>query len=145
METDNLPYYNLLHAIDLEKQAITNDVEIFRHAKQGVDLTVFYSFAAAIKIPNKLLANLLHVSSRTMSNNQQVKKRLEPVQGEHLLKLIALYNKGIELFGTVDEFNYWLNKPFWNTEEKPVDWLITPGGVDLVAQELDRSGYGYPV
>ncbi len=77
-------------------------------------------------------------------NYLQTKKSLDPVQGEHLLKLINLFDKGVELFGSIDEFNYWLNKPFWNALEKPMDWLITPGGVDLVALELDRIGYGYP-
>ena len=42
------------------------------------------------------------------------------------------------------EFSYWLDKPFWNSTEKPADWLITTGGVDLVAQEMDALGYGYP-
>ena len=67
-----------------------------------------------------------------------------PVQSEHLLKLIALYDKGDQVFGNIDEFNYWLNKPFWGSSEKPLDWLITPGGVDLVILEMDRLAYGYP-
>jgi uncharacterized protein (DUF2384 family) len=64
---------------------------------------------------------LLHLSSRTISNYHQNKQALEPAQGEHLLKLIALYDKGIEILGSIDEFTYWLNKPFWNsTENLPV-------------------------
>ena len=123
---------------------IENDAQIFKHAKMGIETNLFYAFAERIKMDNKSLAALLHLSSRTISNYHQHKQTLEPVQGEHLLKLIALYTKGIELFGSVDEFNYWLNKPFWKSVEKPVDWLITPGGVDLVMQELDQAGYGYP-
>ena len=67
---------------------------------------------------------------------------LSPVHGEHLLKLMALYKKGVELFRTVDEFNHWLNKPFWYSNEKPLDWLITPGGVDAVMDELIKIAYG---
>ncbi len=133
-----------MNTIGLDDQLIENDTQIFQYAKKGVKPHIFYSFAEAIKVSNKALAGLLHLSSRTLSNYHQTKKSLEPVQGEHLLKLIALYDKGIELFGSVDEFNCWLNKPFWNADEKPIDWLITPGGVELVAQELDRLGYGYP-
>jgi uncharacterized protein (DUF2384 family) len=62
-----------------------------------------------------------------------------------LLKLIALYGKGEEIFGNIDEFNYWLQKPFWNIKEKPIEWLITPGGVDLVSDELDRVSHAYVV
>lgn len=64
---------------------------------------------------------------------------------EHLLKLIALYTKGEELFGNITEFNYWLKKPFWNSVESPMDWLDTPEGVDLVTNELNRLVHGYAV
>jgi uncharacterized protein (DUF2384 family) len=67
------------------------------------------------------------------------------LESEHLLKLIALFTKGEELFGKVDEFNYWLQKPFWDSQEKPIDWLITPGGVDLISDELERLAHGYAV
>ena len=114
-------------------------------ARKGLKSAVFYDFAASIKMSEKNLAALLNLSSRTISNYKEQKKNLGPVQSEHLLKLIALFGKGEELFGNVDEFNYWLQKPFWNAKERPVDWLITPGGVDLVADELDRLAHSYAV
>jgi putative toxin-antitoxin system antitoxin component (TIGR02293 family) len=129
---------------NFELNWIASEAQIFRTAISGVYTQVFYDFADTINMHNKDLAGLLHLSPRTIRNYEQNKQTLEPLQGEHLLKLIALYDKGIELFGTVEEFSYWLNKPFWNAQEKPIDWLITPGGVDLVTQELDRLGYGYP-
>jgi len=139
---EKLPRLSMPH---FNNHWIESDVQIFKHAMTGVDTNLFYSFAELIKIGNKSLASILHLSSRTISNYHQSKQMLDPVQGEHLLKLIALYDKGIEIFGSIDELNYWLNKPFWNTEEKPIEWLVTPGGIDLVMQELDRMAYGYPV
>lgn len=124
--------------------AIENDVQLFTQARAGLSSAIFYQFAETIKMPDKSLAQLLHLSPRTISNYLEKHKPLDPVQSEHLLKLITLYDKGEELFGNIDEFNYWLNKPFWNSTEKPVDWLITPGGVDLVILEMDRLAYGYP-
>lgn len=126
------------------REWIQNNAQIFKTAKFGVNTNVFYDFANTIKMHNKYLASILHLSPRTVSNYRINQQTLEPVQGEHLLKLIALYNKGVEIFGSLDEFNYWLEKPFWNETEKPIDWLVTPGGVDLVIQELDLLGYGYP-
>ena len=78
------------------------------------------------------------------SNYKERRKSLEPIYSEHLLKLIALFEKGEEIFGSIDEFNYWLRKPFWGSEEKPIDWLVTSGGVDLVAEEIDQLAQGYP-
>jgi putative toxin-antitoxin system antitoxin component (TIGR02293 family) len=114
-------------------------------ARKGIRPKVFYDFANSIKMPEKNLALLLNLSSRTISNYAVLQKKLEPVQGEHLLKLIGLFEKGEDVFGNVDEFNYWLQKPFWNAREKPIDWLVTPGGVDLVKDELDRLTHAYVV
>jgi uncharacterized protein (DUF2384 family) len=84
------------------------------------------------------------LSARTISNYKEQKKSLEPLYSEHLLKLIALFEKGEEIFGSIDEFNYWLKKPFWDSDEKPIDWLVTSGGVDLVTEEIDQLAQGYP-
>jgi putative toxin-antitoxin system antitoxin component (TIGR02293 family) len=145
MKATELKYETWMLGLDIDDNLLADGLEIFKYAKKGVKPDLFYSFAEAIKVSNKELAGMLNLSARTLSNYQQIHKSLEPVQGEHLLKLIALYNKGIDLFSSIDEFNHWLNKPFWNAEEKPADWLITPGGVDLVVQELDRLAYGYPM
>ena len=80
-----------------------------------------------------------------MSNYKQQNKKLEPVHAEHLLKLIKLYEKGEEIFGNIEEFNYWLRKPFRNSIETPMSWIITSGGVDSLIEELDKLAHGYPV
>ena len=138
---------SVLTGIDIpgfDNQWIKSDLQIFKQAVGGVNAGLFYSFAETVKMDYKSLAGLLHLSSRTVSNYHQNKQAFEPAQGEHLLKLIALYDKGIEILGSVEEFSYWLNRPFWGSEEKPADWLITSGGIDQVIKELDRIAYGYP-
>ena len=60
-------------------------------ARKGIKPKVFYDFADSIKMPEKRLALLLNLSSRTISNYKELQKNLEPVQSEHLLKLIALF------------------------------------------------------
>ncbi len=124
---------------------LDNPVQLALSARQGVAAVLFYSFAQSIKMPEKTLAQLLHIHPRTISNYREQQKSLNPIESEHLLKLIALFRKGEEVFGNVDEFNYWLQKPFWDSNEKPIDWLVTPGGVDLVSDELSRLAHGYAI
>lgn len=114
-------------------------------ARKGLNTKIFYDFAEAIKMPEKNLAAIMNLSARTISNYKESQKNLEPLYGEHLLKLIALFEKGEDLFGTIDEFNYWLQKPFWNSTERPAEWLNTGGGVDFLSEELDKLAQGYPV
>ena len=96
-------------------------------------------------MPEKSLAGIIILSARTISNYKQQQKTLEPIFGEHLLKLICLFEKGEAIFGNVDEFNYWLRKPFWDAKEKPIDWIVTPGGVDLLHIELEKLAQRYSV
>ncbi|NIJ52785.1 antitoxin Xre-like helix-turn-helix domain-containing protein [Dyadobacter arcticus] len=117
---------------------------IVSSARKGINTKVFYDFANAIKMPEKNLASIINLSSRTISNYKDSQKKLEPLYGEHLLKLISLFKKGEMLFGNIDEFNYWLQKPLWNSYERPSEWLTTNGGVDFLNEELDRLAQGYP-
>ncbi len=123
---------------------IQNDYSLVKKAKEGIDTNVFYTFAESINMPEKFLAAILNLSPRTISNYRDLNKNLEPHHSEHLLKLISLFEKGKEYLGNIDEFNDWLEKPFWNSDEKPWDFLNTSGGVDLLIVRLERMAQGYP-
>lgn len=114
-------------------------------AQKGIKPKVFYDFSEAIKMPIKNLASVLNLSARTISNYDQQEKLLDPIYSEHLLKLISLYEKGEQLFGNIDEFNYWLKKPLWNKKSIPFDLIATSGGVDLVMEKLNQLAEGYPL
>lgn len=124
---------------------LSNLSSIVSAARKGIKTKVFYDFAETIKIPEKDLASILNLSSRTISNHHMEEKVLKPIYSEHLLKLMSLYEKGEIIFGNIDEFNYWLKKPFWNKKTIPFDLLDTTGGVDLIIKELDKLAQGYPV
>ncbi|MFC6268600.1 antitoxin Xre-like helix-turn-helix domain-containing protein [Frigoriflavimonas asaccharolytica] len=123
---------------------IQNNYSLVKKAKSGIATKVFYTFADSINLPEKVVASLLNLSPRTISNYRDAGKNLEAHHSEHLLKLIALFEKGKEYLGNIDEFNRWLKVPFWNTEEIPFDFLNTSGGVDLLSACLERMAQGYP-
>jgi len=124
---------------------LKDTLSIIYAARKGVKMSIFYSFANVTKMPEKNLAAMLHVHPRTVSNYKGTNKSFSPVESEHLLKLISLYSKGEQLFGDIDQFNRWLEQPYLGKKETAFEWLNTPGGVDLVAEELDRLAHGYVV
>jgi putative toxin-antitoxin system antitoxin component (TIGR02293 family) len=124
---------------------LKNNHSIVFSARKGIKVKVFYDFAETINMSEKDLAKMINISPKTITNYSNQQKTLEPLQSEHLLKLIALFDKGEEVFGSIDEFNYWLKKPFWGSKEIPLQWMVTHGGVDLVMNELDRLAQGYPI
>ncbi len=135
--------YHSFH--NLRNFVIKDDYSLIKKARQGLDTNVFYSLANAIKMPEKNLASIINLSPRTISNYREQEKHLDANYSEHLLKLINLYQFGKEIFGSYEEFDLWLNRPFWNSEEKPIDFITTPGGVDLVYEEIKKLALGYPV
>lgn len=122
-----------------------NDYSLVKTAQKGIDTNVFYTFADSINMPEKILASMINLSSRTISNYRDQNKFLEANYSEHLLKLISLFEKGKEYLGNIEEFNSWLEKPMWGSEDFPIDFLNTPGGVDLIILRLERMAQGHPV
>lgn len=125
--------------------AIKDEYRLITRAREGLKTEVFYSLADAIKMPEKTLASVINLSPRTISNYREQKKTLDPNYGEHLLKLINLYHLGEEIFGSFEELSLWMNRPFFHSDEKPMDLITTPGGVDLVYEEIEKLAQGYPV
>jgi len=143
MSTTSVSNKDLIKNKFKDLDIISNHAIVFS-ARKGLNTKVFYDFADIIKMPEKKLAFIINLSARTISNYKEKRKNLEPLYSEHLLKLIALFEKGEEIFGNIDEFNYWLNKPLWNSKQKPIDWIVTSGGVDFVMEEIDKLAQGYP-
>ena len=129
----------------LQALGLNNPNQLLERARKGADSTVFYDLALVGNLTENLLASIINISARTILNYAQQGKKLEPAQSEHLLKLVLLFELGITAFGTADEFNIWLNKKFWNAKDAPMDWLITPGGVDMVKAQIEQLMEGYPV
>lgn len=129
----------------LRALSIKDDYSLIQKARQGVKTDVFYSLADAIKMPEKTLAAIINLSPRTISNYRDQAKHLDPNYSEHLLKLVNLYHFGKEIFGDFEEFHLWLHRPLWDDKDRPIDFINTPGGVDLVYEEVEKLAMGYPV
>lgn len=132
-------------APQLGKFVFSDDYSLVKKSREGINTNVFYLFADKAKIPEKTLASIINLSPRTISNYRDQDKTMEANYSEHLLKLIALFEKGREYLGSTDQFKQWLEKPFWDADEKPADFLNTSGGVDLLMDRLERMAQGYPI
>lgn len=120
-----------------------SDVTLIASAKAGISS---HAVSDIIKIsgkPVEEIASLLYVTPRTIRNYQNENKSLPVLQSEQLLKLYALYDKGIEVFGNTEAYNRWLARPaFGLNNETPDSLLLTSTGIRLVMDELSRIQYG---
>ena len=129
----------------LQNFIMKDDYSLVKKAREGIDTKIFYSLAEQIKMPEKTLASVINLSPRTISNYREQNKDLDANYSEHLLKIINLYHLGQEIFGSLDEFTFWLQRPFYNSTEKPMDLMKTVGGVNIIAQEVEKLAQGYPL
>jgi len=145
MKTPVMAYGSVSTTSTLGDFPSMDDYSLIKKAQRGLKTEVFYSLADAISMPEKRLASIINLSPRTISNYRDQQKHLDANYSEHLLKLINLYQLGKEIFGSLEDFDHWLNRPFWGSEDKPMDFISTPGGVDLIHEEIGKLAQGYPI
>ncbi len=126
------------------KTAIKSDLSIVKSANEGVSSSIFFELVEISGINRNFLAEeIFDISLKTMLRYQKEKKKFNPRNSEIALKLLNLFKKGIEIFGTMDSFMSWLNKPAYGLGEKyPIKLMNTNTGVDLIEEELIRIEFG---
>jgi putative toxin-antitoxin system antitoxin component (TIGR02293 family) len=125
-------------------EAVVKDsFSLVMEARKGILATVVFDVANAMQLHVDQLAEILHITTKTLRNYRQDKRKLNPSHSEQTLKLLALQIKGSKVFGEAPSFRRWLEKPAYGLDDQvPLDLLETSGGIDLVMEELDRIAYG---
>jgi putative toxin-antitoxin system antitoxin component (TIGR02293 family) len=129
----------------LEKyqRSFNNDVALVANSKKGLQPQAVFDFISLSEFPFPFIEKVLNKTMKTFTSYKRNKTALDPVISEKLLKIFSLYQKGITVFGTVDEFNSWLAAPaFGLGKAVPKDLLDTITGIDLLSEELSRIEYG---
>jgi putative toxin-antitoxin system antitoxin component (TIGR02293 family) len=125
------------------KPGFKSTISILLHAKRGLEPDAVFDFILISDLSNNKVEFALNKSLKTFQNYKEKNMTLDAVTGEKLLKLFALYNKGAEVFGSVDAFSEWLSKPAYGIgNEIPENIMDTMTGIDLINEELVRIEYG---
>lgn len=120
-----------------------NSYSLVRRAQNGISVSAFFDMLKISELSKKELSSLLGVSYKTMQRYQKEGKKLSALNSEQLLKMIALYQKAEEVFGNLASFNRWLRKPAQGLgSQSPLAFMQTPGGIDLIFEELVRIEFG---
>lgn len=123
--------------------AESNSFNLVNQAQEGISVNAFFDLIEVSGLSNEELANLLDVSFKTIQRYQKEEKKLNALNSEQLLKMITLYQKAEEVFGEISSFNRWLRKPAHGLGgQHPLKLMQTPGGIDLIYDELMRIEYG---
>ncbi|UOQ77205.1 MbcA/ParS/Xre antitoxin family protein [Hymenobacter sp. 5516J-16] len=124
-------------------QAGQDSFALVMEARKGVPAATAFEVAEAFQLQANELEAIYELSTKTLRTYSQEKKPLSAASSEKTLKIISLYNLGLEVFGEAAAFLRWLDKPAHGLDQEvPLRLLETSGGIDLVAEELTRIAYG---
>lgn len=124
------------------KKYLDSSIKTVMTAHAGIPASAFKDVSELFGQKERI-AQLLSRSTKTFKRYQDQKKKLDASNSEMLLKLVALFDKGIEVFGEKTAFLRWLEKPAYGLGKNvPFDMMRTSDGIDLVIEELVRIEYG---
>lgn len=120
-----------------------NNFYLVISANNGVEANLLVDLMGQTHHNKDFFAHILHLSTKTIDRYIKDGKKFNPSESEKILKISQLYEQGIELFGDVNAFNRWLEKPAYGLGEQiPTDLMLTISGIDLIKNELTNIEYG---
>ncbi|HTI10747.1 MAG TPA: antitoxin Xre/MbcA/ParS toxin-binding domain-containing protein [Puia sp.] len=125
------------------EKSFDNSISILLNSRKGLKPQAVFDFISLSQFAPPVIEQLLKKTIKTFTNYKEQNTLLDAVISEKLLKLFALYNKGISVFGSVEEFNKWMGEAVFGLGyQVPREILDTITGIDLVGEELTRIEYG---
>ena len=113
-------------------------------AIQGLKKSAVDHFLKESKLRPSIFYRYLDITPRALGN-YRANQALRLYLTDRILDLAKLYAHGMIVFGSTDNFNYWLNAPSIDLQgEKPIDLIHSRHGLDLVDDVLGRIEHGIP-
>lgn len=121
-----------------------NDSEIL-HLLYATDIN--WKHVDAIKtytqFNDDVISAWLNISVKTFREYKKPKSVFKENVKEQVLLLLSLIKHGVEIFGTVKEFDSWLNhENFYFDNKYPASFLNTITGIRFVDDRLTAMEYG---
>lgn len=90
-----------------------------------------------------VISDWLNVSVKTFREYKKPSTSFKENVKEQVLLLLSLIKHGIDVLGSVNEFDHWLNrKNFYFDNKTPNDYLNTVTGIKFVDDRLTAMEYG---
>lgn len=120
-----------------------NILLLINTVKKGVDYTMFLNLAEKSPFNISEWCDYLHLSERTLHRYKKDNKTFDPLYSEKIIELTMLYKYGIEIFGSKESFNSWLNAQNISMGGvAPKVLLDTSFGINMIKDELTSIEHG---
>jgi len=110
--------------------------------KQGLEPKAIQDLIAITGATQSDAAHILDLTEPTLRKYIKAGKELNTGLSEHIIQLFELFDKGLDTFGSLEEFKNWLPHKNIGINAAPMDLLDTITGINIVMSELIRIDYG---
>ena len=122
--------------------ASTSEWDILKLARQGLTKSVLLAMAKKISVTLQEFAQIMHITERTFQRYDD-NDVIRAEYSEKAIALARLYDRGGEVFGSVDKFKIWMRTPLYVFHgETPLSLLDTSIGFEMVLDEMGRIEHG---
>lgn len=120
-----------------------NPVALLSNSKRGLNAKAALDFIIVSGFTYDEFQETFKTTVKTIQNYAVQDLKLDAALSEKLLKSFALFNKGIEVFGSPHAFHEWLNTSAYGLGNQiPFNLMDTITGISLIEEELIRIAYG---
>lgn len=131
-----------MQATHILEPSDTQTIDWIQLARKGVSKQFVQEVQDRMQLSQKELANLLHLTPRTIQRMKE-DALLSPAASGHLLELARLYRRAVEVLGNEEVANQWLRTSVTALGGvQPVSLLDTPVGIQWVMTILGRIEHG---
>lgn len=118
-------------------------ISLLNRSKRGLDAKAALEFLSLSGFTQDEFQETFKTTVKTIQNHVTRELRLDASLSEKLLKSFALFDSGIEVFGSAAAFYQWLHSPAYGLGNRlPFDLMDTITGIQLIEEELIRIKFG---
>lgn len=139
-----VPEKQVTQLLDYSSKQYGNETtQVISLIRQGLPASSLHELAERYQLSERQLAQLLGVSTRTLSRLNSSVSRLSPVQSDRLFRLARIVGHAESVFDTLDVALDWLKSPNRALAGSiPLSLLDTDAGTLQVDEILTRIEYG---
>lgn len=119
------------------------EYNVIEQSQSGVSINYLNKISNKFDISTNDWSDIMGISTKSIQRYQQQENILSATQTEFVLKIEQLYSVGQEVFGSVQNFKQWMQKPAYGLGNKiPSKILTTISGINLVINQVMRIAHG---
>jgi putative toxin-antitoxin system antitoxin component (TIGR02293 family) len=116
---------------------------IMNTIRNGIGFSMFSKLLQSFPFSITDWSWFLGMSERTMQRYRKERKTFDKLQSEKILHIYMLYNRGVQIFGSTENFNQWLESPNISLAgEVPKKLLDSNFGIGFINDALTRIEHG---